>query len=82
MGCSDRNIRCVIMNIVYIRAAVEAATGQRLKLKELRSLLLEMGLITKAQAKNMIFPGYKGFFPTDKEKREHHVLPVDRIVRD
>jgi len=56
------------INLIYIRAAVEAATGQRLKLDEIRTLLVEEGLITAAQAKKhaQIFRGYSEYYDYDE----------------
>lgn len=55
------------INLVYIRAAIEANTGQRLSLERVRQLLIEEGLITKEQAKNhaQIFRGYHEFYEFD-----------------
>jgi hypothetical protein len=56
------------INLIYIRAAVEAATGQRLKLEEIRDLLVEEGLITAAQAKKhaQLFRGYSEYYDYDE----------------
>lgn len=52
------------INLVYIRAAVEAATGIRLTLEQTRSYLIEEGLISKSQARRyaQIFRGYDDFY--------------------
>lgn len=52
------------INLVYIRAAIEEATGKCLKLKDVRRYLLEEGLITPAQARKeaSIFRGYSEFY--------------------
>lgn len=52
------------INLHYIRAAIEANTGIRLDLKEVRRYLLEEGLITSAQARRhaQIFSGYRDFY--------------------
>lgn len=50
------------MNIHYIRAAIEANTGIRLKLKEVRDILVEEGLLSKQKAKHIIFRGYGEFY--------------------
>lgn len=52
------------VNLVYIRAAIEGATGIRLTLEEVRSYLIEEGLITRAQARKyaQIFRGYADFY--------------------
>lgn len=56
------------INLVYIRAAIEAATGIRLKLEEVRRYLLEEGLITPKQAVRdaTIFRGYGEFYDGDQ----------------
>lgn len=55
------------MNLLYIRAAIREATGVVLSQEEILKLLVEEGLITKAQAKDdsLIFRGYDEFFKTD-----------------
>mgnify|MGYP003628163271 CR=1 FL=1 len=52
------------INLIYIRAAIEAATGVYLELKEVRRYLLEEGLITSEQARKeaKIFRGYTEFY--------------------
>lgn len=50
------------MNLIYIRAAVEYATGVRLKLSDLKQILIEEGLVSKAKAKHLIFRGYSEFY--------------------
>lgn len=52
------------INLIYIRAAIEAKTGVRLTLQEVRRYLIEEKLITKAQAKKyaQIFRGYNDFY--------------------
>ena len=56
-----------MINLVYIRAAIEANTGIRLKLPEVRQYLLEEGLITPKQADTEadIFSGYGDLCWTD-----------------
>lgn len=61
------------INLVYIRAAIEAATGCDLSLKEVRRYLLEEGLITPQQARReaSVFRGYGEFYDyknTDNQK--------------
>lgn len=55
------------INLVYIRAAVEAATGVRLSLEDVRRYLIEEGLITQKQAREeaTIFRGYNEFYDYD-----------------
>jgi hypothetical protein len=52
------------INLIYIRAAIENATGQRLPLKQIRDLLVEEGLITPYQARvhAKIFTGYRDYY--------------------
>jgi hypothetical protein len=50
------------MNIIYIRAAIEEATGIKLPLKEVKQLLIEEGLVSEAKAKHLIFRGYSEFY--------------------
>jgi hypothetical protein len=59
------------INLVYIRAAIEAATGVRLSLEKTRQYLVEEGLITPYQAKHdaTIFRGYSEFF--DYEQKQY-----------
>ena len=56
-----------IINLNYIRAAIEAKTGKRLKLTEIRRLLVEEGLITASEAKKYapIFNDYREYFRTE-----------------
>ena len=55
------------INLIYIRAAIEANTGIRLPLNRVRTLLYEEGLITKNQAENNArdFEGYGEFYNED-----------------
>lgn len=55
------------INLHYIRAAIEANTGVRLSLERTRDLLIEEGLITKAQARKhaKIFRGYSEYFDSE-----------------
>lgn len=77
-------------NIIYIRAAIEAAMKERgiphkrIPLSKLRDMLLEEGLITKAQAKDIIFPGYEVFSaqPREKPPQEEPILAVDQVIKD
>lgn len=50
------------INIYYIRAAIQEKTGIRLDLPDLRRILVQEGMITRAKAKNIIFRGYGDFF--------------------
>lgn len=55
------------INLIYIRAAIEANTGFKLPLEQVRELLVEEKLITREQAKNhaQIFRGYHEFYDFD-----------------
>jgi hypothetical protein len=52
------------VNLYYIRAAIEARTGIRLTLKEVRKYLVEEKLLTPAQARKFaqVFVGYRDFY--------------------
>lgn len=52
------------VNLHYIRAAVQARTGIRLSLKDVRRYLVEEKLLTPAQARKYakIFTGYQDFY--------------------
>lgn len=69
-----------MINLIYIRAAIRARTGQELSLERVRDLLLEEGLITKKQAHddNLIFRGYEEFFETDEAAKT--VEPVEYLL--
>jgi hypothetical protein len=73
------------MNIIYIRAAIEDRLGVRLKLEDLRDILLELGLITPKEAKRCIFPGYEAFFASTPDNvgkgfEQTSLPPVDAFV--
>lgn len=55
------------INLIYIRAAIEANTGVRLSLERTREYLVEEGLITQRQADEeaAIFRGYSEFYNED-----------------
>jgi hypothetical protein len=52
------------INLVYIRAAIEANTGVKLSLEEVRRYLIEEKMITPGQAKKhaQIFRGYSEYY--------------------
>ena len=50
------------VNLHYIRAAIEAKTGQKLSLKKVRQLLLEENLITQKQSDNIKPFNYKEYY--------------------
>jgi len=58
----------LMVNLIYIRAAIQQATGNVLPLDEIIDLLVDEGLITKAQAQdeNLIFRGYEEFLETEE----------------
>lgn len=60
-----------MINLHYIRAAIEYNTGIRLSLSEVRTYLLEEGLITKRQAEEdaQLFTGYGELFEFDDASR-------------
>jgi hypothetical protein len=71
------------INLHYIRAAIEAHTGQRLTLERVRELLVEEGLITPKQAERnaQTFTGYSEFFDDATEARPtEDVGEIKRIV--
>jgi hypothetical protein len=55
------------INLIYIRAAIEANTGVKLSLEEVRQYLIEEKLITPYQAKHhaQIFRGYSEFYDNE-----------------
>ena len=77
-----------MINLIYIRAAIEANTGVHLTLEKTRQYLLEEGLITKKQADEdaVIFTGYGDLFfgdvpvaEVEKQLDDKEGLP-DRIM--
>lgn len=60
-----------MINLQYIRAAAEAATGIRVSLPRLRELLVEEGLITQKQADEEahLYVDYSEFFDMDEATR-------------
>lgn len=72
------------INLHYIRAAIEANTGVRLKLDRVRELLVEEGLITPIQAERnaQTFTGYSDFFDdlTESNKKQDQG-EIKEIVR-
>jgi len=60
-----------MINLYYIRAAIEANTGIRLSLSEVRTYLVEEGLITQRQADEeaKTFTGYGDMFTFDDASR-------------
>lgn len=69
-----------MVNLIYIRAAIQQATGKVLPLEDIVDLLVEEGLITQQQAEdeNLIFRGYAEFFETEEaatmiEQADHYI---------
>jgi hypothetical protein len=72
------------INLHYIRAAIEANTGQRLSLERVRELLVEEGLITKQQAARnaQTFTGYGDFFDdTSTSRQKDDDGEISEIIR-
>lgn len=70
-----------VINLIYIRAAIQARTGKRLSLTQVRQYLVEEGLITQRQAntKAPIFTGYADYFTSDDFAIEDR--PSDRPTK-
>jgi hypothetical protein len=70
-----------MVNLIYIRAAIQQETGKILPLDEIIDLLVDEGLITKQQAQdeNLIFRGYEEFFET--EEAATRVEQADQYVQ-
>jgi hypothetical protein len=68
-----------MLNLVYIKAAIEAKTGIRLRLKQVAQYLVEEGFITKDQANKAVFYSYESF-NTDpvSYKTLDNPVPVDQ----
>lgn len=67
------------MNLLYIRAAIQAATGVTLSQEQILDLLVEEGLLTPAEASKdgLVFKGYSEFFHTDTaEGRVEHLAGI------
>ena len=73
-----------MINLYYVRAAIEANTGHRLSLPRVRELLLEEGLITQKQADEeaKIFTGYDEFFDRDSADTREEPLDVEEGLPD
>jgi hypothetical protein len=69
------------INLVYIRAAIEAATGVLLSLEDVRRYLIEEGLITKKQAREeaAIFRGYSEFYDYDYSDVKKEANPPQEL---
>jgi len=57
-----------MVNLIYIRAAIQQKTGKALPLDDIIDLLVDEGLISEEQAQdeNLIFRGYEEFFETEE----------------
>lgn len=73
-----------MINLHYVRAAIEANTGVRLALPRVRELLVEEGLITQKQADEeaKIFSGYHEFFDWDVAEAGDGPLDVEEGLPD
>ena len=73
-----------MINIYYIRAAIEAATGVRLTLNETRDILLEEGMITKHQDDQEASPftGYDDLYQSDVATRDLSDLDTEEGLPD
>jgi len=82
MALYKKPSRTQAINLIYIRAAIEANTGVRLSLEDVRRYLIEEGLITKTQAKKhaTIFKGYQDYYPA--EEFSIKALPNAYISKD
>jgi len=72
------------INLIYIKAAIQAATGVSLSLQEVRRYLLEEGLITPKQAKKeaTIFRGYGEFYDYDYSESKTESDPAKELNFD
>ena len=70
----------MLINLIYILAAIRERTGQELSLDKVRALLLAEGLITPKQAAddNLIFRGYEEYFATEEAAKT--VEPVEYLL--
>lgn len=69
-----------MLNLVYIKAAIEAKTGIRLRLKQVAKYLVEEGFITKDQANKAVFYSYESYNNGDllTHKTLDNPIPVDQ----
>lgn len=69
-----------VINLVYIRAAIEAKCGVRLEYDEICKLLVEEGLCTQTQIDKYAKPfrGYSEFYEFEEASTEAYaILPLD-----
>jgi len=73
-----------MINLHYIRAAIEAATGIHLTLPEVRTYLLEEGLITQKQADEdaQLFTGYDELYEYDDASTYQEEYDVEMGLPD
>jgi hypothetical protein len=73
-----------MINLHYIRAAIEANTGVRLKLERVRELLFEEGLITKKQYDEQAVPfyGYGDLYYSDVAETFSYELDTEEGLPD
>jgi len=70
-----------MINLVYIKAAIEANTGLRLRLKQVAKYLVEERLCTPEQANRALYFSYESFSTGDKiAKPLDNPLPVDKEI--
>ena len=84
MAAREAARRSIMINLHYIRAAIEANTGFRLSLSRVRELLVEEGLITKKQAEEdaALFTGYHDFFSSDEASAAAYELDTEMGLPD
>lgn len=82
MAPYKRAVPTQVINLIYIRAAIEANTGVKLSLEQVRQYLVEEGLISQrqAQTKAPIFNGYAEYFASDDFAIEDK--PSDRLTEN
>lgn len=73
-----------MINLHYIRAAIEAATGIHLTLPEVRTYLVEEGLITQRQADEdaQLFTGYDELYEYDDASTYQEEYDVEMGLPD
>lgn len=73
-----------MINLHYVRAAIQANTGIVLPLDEVRRLLVEERLITPRQAENeaSAFKGYGPYFETEHHSKAYEDLDTEMGLPD
>lgn len=72
-----------VINLIYIRAAIEAKCGVRLKFDEICKLLVEEGLCTESQIRTYAQPfrGYSEFYEFEEASTEaYSTIPEDCVA--